>query len=74
MTESLTGRTHRDDRPKLQNIPVRSEQGSQLREIIRKALYGEEGPKTTADWSEAELRVAEHMSRIRRRAEEGREG
>lgn len=71
----MTSPTGRDDEwpPRLQNIPVRrTKEGSQLREILRKALCGDEEPKSTAEYAEVEMRIARHMERIRKRAEERR--
>ena len=59
-TGSTTGRVSSSD-PNLQNIPVRTELGRQ----VRKAFLAEDSPKwllLSADYSQIELRVLAHLS------------
>ena len=59
-TGSATGRVSSSD-PNLQNIPIRTELGRQ----VRKAFYAENQPDWTllsADYSQIELRVLAHLS------------
>jgi DNA polymerase-1 len=60
-TGSATGRVSSND-PNVQNIPVRTELGRQ----VRKAFVAENAPESTllaADYSQIELRVLAHLSR-----------
>ncbi|MFN2281560.1 MAG: DNA polymerase I, partial [Anaerolineales bacterium] len=69
-TGSVTGRIASTD-PNLQNIPVRTELGRQ----VRKAFVADQGWNLVAvDYSQIELRVAAHMSKDQAMLEAFREG
>ena len=59
-TGSATGRISSSD-PNLQNIPIRTEMGRQ----VRRAFVAQDSPKSvlfSADYSQIELRVLAHLS------------
>ncbi|MCZ6596942.1 MAG: DNA polymerase I [Planctomycetota bacterium] len=74
---AATGRLASSD-PNLQNIPVRSERGRQLREafVPREADDASEWVLLSADYNQIELRVMAHLSgdeQLRQAFEEGRD-
>src|SRR5690606_23284609 len=59
-TGAATGRIASSD-PNLQNIPVRTEQGRQIRHAF--VAEAQDGILLSADYSQIELRVLAHLSR-----------